>query len=715
MARLIPARVHVDGDPANLLPGRRHLIHRMARKTEILPHAQRRFQGINRNVITVFTAPVLTPWLAQLLNHRMRIELWQASAYLLTAAPRSSTSQDPLRPLTQEHSFYLNLDFRRPGAQDSLHAWIQWLLELGASHQRAVHFIPVLYLLNRSPKHRWYHTPLTWTLLPGESLISTGLPLYVFPGVTLEPPRPDVIRRHQLREWSRERRVIVGDRKVRMRRMIEVIQEEPLLKRQLEVIATQGKDTMATLLTRVSAYVREISADFSPNAPRVWDRVITPFLRKNFSSLEFDQDGLDELRHLLRRKKRVLLVPSHRSHLDYILISYAIHKQGLSCPLVAAGKNLAFWPMGYFFRKTGAFFIRRTFKGLDIYPHVFRAYLWHIMHKFQPVEFFIEGGRSRTGALLPAKLGMLNMVLEAIRSGHFDDIIVVPMAVNYDRIPEEQSYIRELRGKAKQKERITGLLKNRHLLKRRFGKVHMATGQPLHIAPLLRDEASNIVQKDIIGGTIMDRIRKTMPVTACSLLAATAMARPPEQRTARVELIADAQLFLEIITRCFPSAHIAGECRRQSTRRNAWQEAFHRMTDFGNFISEHGDDTWRVNPRRRFQVDYLRNSLMGLLLPPALAAGYPESPEETSGFPALSQLMCPEIHPIPADILGMEIDHCRTVIPHLSRQQTELLECLLAPATALRCALSNALGHAGMSIDSISVTEWNRLFDSIAQ
>lgn len=715
MARLIPALVNVGSVPAKLLPGQRWFVQRMARKSEILPHAQRRMKSIHRNVITVFTSPVLPPWLARLFNIRLRAELWPVSAYLLTAGKHAGTSRDPLRSLHDETSFYLDLCVRRPHARDAVASWIQWLLELGASTHRSVHFVPLLYLLNRFPDHRWHHPLLNGFLFPGESLISTGLPMYVFPGVTVEPPKPGNIRRHQLREWNRERRVILGDRKIKIRKMIETIQEEPLLKRQLGIIASQGKDTMPTLLTRVSAYVREIAADFSPNAPRIWDRIITPFLRKNFTTLEFDQDGLDELRLLLRQKQRVLLIPSHRSHLDYILISYSIYKQGLSCPLVAAGKNLSFWPMGYIFRKTGAFFIRRTFKGLDIYPHVFRAYLWHIMHKFQPVEFFIEGGRSRTGALRSAKLGMLNMIIEALRSGRFDDIIIVPLAVNYDRIPEEKSYIRELQGKPKQKERITSLLKSRHLLKRRFGKVHMATGEPLHIAPLIQDEASSIEQKDIIGSAIMDRIRKTMPVTACSLLASAAMTYPPNQSFAPIELIADAQLLLDVISSVYPSSHIADECSGKNTSGDPWQEAFHRMTIFGNFVPASDGIKWTIHRQRRLQTDYLRNSILGLLLPPAIAVRTNAGRDRRHGDAALARLLCPEIHPIPGDVLQADLDRCIALSKQWTRGQIELLEAVLEPVMQLVESMDQACREQNVSADSVASSQWNNIFDSVAK
>ena len=113
----------------------------------------------------------------------------------------------------------------------------------------------------------------------------------------------------------------------------------------------------------------------------------------------------------------VVLVPCHRSHFDYLIISYIFHENYLSPPHIAAGKNLAFWPLGPLFRGAGAYFLRRTFDDNELYKMVFRKYVEFLIREGYTQEFFIEGGRSRTGKMLPPKLGMLSTMVNAFVAG----------------------------------------------------------------------------------------------------------------------------------------------------------------------------------------------------------------------------------------------------------------------------------------------------------
>ena len=133
----------------------------------------------------------------------------------------------------------------------------------------------------------------------------------------------------------------------------------------------------------------------------------------------------------------VVLIPSHKSHIDYLVLSYILFNYGMIPPLIAAGVNLSFWPLGPIFRRAGAFFLRRTFRGEKLYPIVFREYLVRQLEEGWPVEFFIEGTRSRTGKLVKPKYGMMDMVVRALASGRIDSIKVVPISVSYEKIIEE--------------------------------------------------------------------------------------------------------------------------------------------------------------------------------------------------------------------------------------------------------------------------------------
>jgi glycerol-3-phosphate O-acyltransferase len=141
---------------------------------------------------------------------------------------------------------------------------------------------------------------------------------------------------------------------------------------------------------------------------------------------------------------------------------------------VAAGKNLAFWPVGTIFRKLGAFFIRRRFHGAKLYAEVFATYLKTLIKEGYNIEFFIEGGRSRTGKLVLPQLGLLNMIVRAYQEGVTPDLIFVPSFIGYDQVMEEKAYLTELKGSQKKAESWRQLFHLRKLLKKRYGRVYSA-------------------------------------------------------------------------------------------------------------------------------------------------------------------------------------------------------------------------------------------------
>ena len=169
---------------------------------------------------------------------------------------------------------------------------------------------------------------------------------------------------------------------------------------------------------------------------RIWPRL--------FQGVEYA--GLERVTETMRQHP-VVLVPCHRSHFDYLIISYLFHVNYLSPPHIAAGINLSFWPLGPLFRGAGAFFIRRSFEDNALYKTVFRSYLKFLIREGYTQEFFIEGGRSRTGKILTPKLGMLSALVDAFLDGVRRDLYFVPVSIHYGRVVEEEEYQRELGGR----------------------------------------------------------------------------------------------------------------------------------------------------------------------------------------------------------------------------------------------------------------------------
>ncbi|MGP7885031.1 glycerol-3-phosphate 1-O-acyltransferase PlsB, partial [Raoultella planticola] len=192
----------------------------------------------------------------------------------------------------------------------------------------------------------------------------------------------------------------------------------------------------------------------------------------------------ERVRQLAHEGHEIVYVPCHRSHMDYLLLSYVLYHQGLVPPHIAAGINLNFWPAGPIFRRGGAFFIRRTFKGNKLYSTVFREYLGELFSRGYSVEYFVEGGRSRTGRLLDPKTGTLSMTIQAMLRGGTRPITLVPIYIGYEHVMEVGTYAKELRGATKEKESLPQMLRGLSKL-RNLGQGYVNFGEPLPLMTYL--------------------------------------------------------------------------------------------------------------------------------------------------------------------------------------------------------------------------------------
>jgi glycerol-3-phosphate O-acyltransferase len=207
----------------------------------------------------------------------------------------------------------------------------------------------------------------------------------------------------------------------------------------------------------------------------------------------------------------IIYVPCHRSHMDYLLLSYVIYRKGFAIPHVAAGANLNMPVIGRFLRMGGAFFLRRSFKGDPLYAAVFLKYLGFMMARGHPLEYFIEGGRSRTGRLLTPRTGMLSMTVRSYVRDPKCPVVFVPVYFGYERIVEGRTYIGELSGRPKEKESVLGVLRSSvSVLRSKFGRVHVNLGEPIRLDELLRkhhpDWRETFEKEDPPAGWMRDAI-----------------------------------------------------------------------------------------------------------------------------------------------------------------------------------------------------------------
>jgi glycerol-3-phosphate O-acyltransferase len=230
----------------------------------------------------------------------------------------------------------------------------------------------------------------------------------------------------------------------------------------------------AVLLT-ARKYALEIAANYSQPFITFMASVLRRLWTRLYDGVEFEH--VDKLQQA-GDGAEIIYVPCHRSHMDYLLLSYVIYHKGFAVPHVAAGLNLNMPVIGRYLRKGGAFFLRRSFKGQALYAAVFTKYLGFMMARGHPLEYFIEGGRSRTGRLLAPRTGMLSMTVRSYLNDPKRPVVFMPVYFGYERIVEGRTYIGELSGRPKEKESIAGLIKSLWVLRSKFGTVHVNLGEP---------------------------------------------------------------------------------------------------------------------------------------------------------------------------------------------------------------------------------------------
>ena len=206
------------------------------------------------------------------------------------------------------------------------------------------------------------------------------------------------------------------------------------------MIGWRGRSREAT------RYLKEIAANHSPHVIDLVAQLIhVLYTRAYGEALHYDRGKLERIYELTQRHP-VVFLPSHKSNLDHLVLQYMLHENGHPPNHTAGGINMNFFPVGPLVRRSGVFFIRRTFKDNALYKLVLRHYVDYLIEKRFSLEWYIEGGRSRSGKLLPPRFGMLAYVVDAYRRGKSDDVVLIPVSIAYDQISDVPDYAAEQSG-----------------------------------------------------------------------------------------------------------------------------------------------------------------------------------------------------------------------------------------------------------------------------
>lgn len=251
-----------------------------------------------------------------------------------------------------------------------------------------------------------------------------------------------------------------------------------------------------------SAILEEMAQCLQLSTVRFFAFTLSKVFKTLFRSICVNEEGIQRLQQAIQEHP-VVLLPSHRSYMDFLLMSYILYTYDLALPVIAAGMDfMGMKFVGEMLRMSGAFFIRRSFGGDKLYWSVFSEYVKTMLKNgFAPIEFFLEGTRSRTSKSLTPKLGLLNIVMDPFFKGEVFDVNVVPVSISYERILEESLYARELLGVPKPKESTSGLFKARKVLSEDYGSIHVYFGQPVSVRSLAQDRVNrcqfNLVPRHI--------------------------------------------------------------------------------------------------------------------------------------------------------------------------------------------------------------------------
>ena len=325
-------------------------------------------------------------------------------------------------------------------------------------------------------------------------------------------------------QFKRQRTALLGPDLSHRRTLIEQIVASRNVRAAIVAEAAKTKTSETRVTDRARRYTRAMASDMSYITIRILQRVLTWFWSRIYDGIE--PRGIERIK-LLADSATLVYVPCHRSHVDYLVLSYLLYGQGLMIPHVAAGDNLDMPLLGPVLRRGGAFFMRRRFGEDRLYSTVFAEYLYQLFRRGSPSEYFIEGGRSRTGRLLPPRTGLLNMTITTHLRGIPKPIAFVPVNIGYEKLIEATSYLDELRGGSKQRESILDVLRSLRLIRQVFGRVSVSFGTPLMLGEFLAstDAAGPMIAR-ALGVEILNRVNACATINPVNLTALVTLAMP---------------------------------------------------------------------------------------------------------------------------------------------------------------------------------------------
>lgn len=359
--------------------------------------------------------------------------------------------------------------------------------------------------------------------------------------------------------FRRIRAAVVGPDLSHRRLLLDAVLSSNTVQTAIKSHVLKERVSFEVAEAKAKAFFWEVAADYAHPVVRSLSFMLTWFWNQIYSGVKINH--FDTLQKVAPGRE-VVYVPCHRSHIDYLLLSYLLYSNGIVVPHIAAGVNLNMPVVGPILRRGGAFFMRRSFKASPLYAAIFSAYMSELIVQGFSIEYFVEGGRSRSGRAMPARAGLLSMTVRSYLSNPQRPVVFQPVYIGYEKVIEGKSYLGELSGRPKKKESIWGLLKSFKVLKDKFGAVAVNFGEPIELNDLLARHEPNWRAEgfsadarpawypgviDELSDQILININRAADVNPICLLA-TALLGTPKHAMGEADLIRTLELAKKLLT-----------------------------------------------------------------------------------------------------------------------------------------------------------------------
>jgi glycerol-3-phosphate O-acyltransferase len=591
----------------------------------------------------------------------VRLWLWQPLGHLLRRIfgkpPRRHDTQAVLRRLTRARRSTALFLRNRPGLVPPVEfegPYLQTLIDLQREIDRPIQLVPLTVIWGRRPVRpsQGVVRPLLDPLLgdQDEPRLSSRIwqvlrHAHRSLAVVCEPldlqqflagrPADDseaasALDQLLLDRIEAERRVRIGPRRAHPIEIRRRILEMPNVR---EAIATRAAN-VGLPVTRVrrsaARQLRRMHASLTPRGLSRLSWIVRQVWKRIFRGFEIDEAGMARVQQT-GKQGPLLFLPTHRSHVDYLVMSDLCIARDVVPPHIAAGINLSFWPVGWLFRTAGAFFLRRRYQGDELYATLLREYVSAILREGHNIEVFIEGGRTRTGQVLPPKLGLLSVIADLVARGEVPSVHVVPASIGYERVVELASLTRELTGGAKQPESVGSVLRAASVLRSRYGWVNVQLAEPFEVRAFLAArgyggaETPPEVRRRAIRALGFHSNAAASAVTAVTptALCAAALLAPGTRGVRRATLLATIDLI--------GAATRAGGARYSVSM---WRGGDHPLTEEGvdaalellgrdkavSVLGKKKDLVYAAEDQARIRLEYYKNQMVQHVLTEALMA-----------------------------------------------------------------------------------------------